>query len=113
MGPFIMFFFNFSRFPNSRVLIEGKMLELAPLGDADSMVDVLQQGEYPADVYNMAYFTFVESKQTAQGMKIVIAAAEKFPEDPVSDSLWSSLLLWGLVTAKDDAYVGQLGFDER
>ena len=66
-------------------MLLGRVQEaLCESGDGDAMVEVLQAGEFDASWYNQSYAKFMQSGKGDAAQPIILAAAEKFPEDGVS-----------------------------
>ena len=81
---FIIYFLYIARFPTSTMLLGRVQEALCESGDGDTMVEVLQAGEFDASWYNQSYAKFMQSGKGDAAQPIILAAAEKFPEDGVS-----------------------------
>lgn len=64
-----------------------KLVLLARSGEADAMLDIIRNnpaGKDDPHLYMYAYKTFVENGHRDEGQSILLAAAERFPDDVVS-----------------------------
>ena len=69
------------------MLLGRKQKILTDQGDGPSLLKILEKGEFEAEEYNLAYQELVEKGHRKEGLPIVVAAANMFPEDTVSPKL--------------------------
>ena len=69
------------------MLLGRKREILTEQGDGSSLLKILEKGEFGAEEYNLAYQELVEKQHRKEGLPILVAAANKFPEDTVSPKL--------------------------
>ena len=65
------------------MLLGRKQIQLAEKGDAQSLLEILEKGKFGAAEYNGGYQVFVEKRHRKEGVSILQAATEKFPDDTV------------------------------
>ncbi|XP_072027805.1 TPR repeat-containing protein DDB_G0287407-like [Amphiura filiformis] len=71
------------QFPNSVMLLGRVMVALCQTGDGEAMRDVLIAGSFDGSQYNQSYAQFMQNGQGESAQHIIIAAAEKFPQDGI------------------------------
>jgi hypothetical protein len=52
-------------------------------GNTKEMLQVLKNGEFGVEQYNNAYQAFVKSNHKKEGIALLVAAHDKFPDDKV------------------------------
>lgn len=75
--------YGLEKFPSSVMLFDRKLPELAESGDSQRTLAILDKGEFGAEKYNESYQSFVEKQHRKEGLEIITAAHEKFPDDTV------------------------------
>ena len=71
------------RFPSSQMLFGRKLPQFAGIGDSETLLKVLGNGDFSAVEYNNSYEAFVEKNHRKEGLTILIEGHEKFPSDTV------------------------------
>ncbi|XP_038069348.1 nephrocystin-3-like [Patiria miniata] len=73
------------KFPSSMRVLGRKLVVLAREGGADALLDLIRKNPDGKDpgLYMHAYKTFVECDHRDEGQKILLAAAELFPDDVI------------------------------
>lgn len=71
------------------MLFGRKLPVLATTGDSQRMLTILEKGDFGAEKYNESYLSFVENNHRKEGLDIIQAAHEKFPNDSVSCTRYS------------------------
>ena len=81
-----------------------KLPKLAETGDSQRTLTILEKGDFGAEKYNESYQSFVEKQHRKEGLEIIEAAHEKFPNDTVSwfHEHWSIVVLHMEVTKRKD-----------
>ena len=68
------------------MMLLGRVIEAhCQSGDGEAMRDVLIAGDFGAAQYNESYAKFMQNGQRESAQHIILAAADKFPQDGVSD----------------------------
>jgi len=65
------------------MLLGRKLPKLAESGDSKGILKILEKGDFGVDKYNESYQNFVEKQHRKEGLDILTAAHEKFPNDTV------------------------------
>ena len=65
------------------MLLGRKLPKLAESGDSKGILKILEKGDFGVDKYNESYQSFVEKQHRKEGLDILTAAHEKFPDDTV------------------------------
>ncbi|XP_022080211.1 TPR repeat-containing protein DDB_G0287407-like [Acanthaster planci] len=73
------------KFPSSMRVLGRKLVLLAREGGAEALLDIIRKNPDGKDpqLYMYAYKTFVENGHRDEGQKILLAAAELFPDDVI------------------------------
>ena len=66
-----------------------KLPKLAEAGDSQRTLEILEKGSFGVEKYNESYQSFVEQDHRKEGLDIIQAAHQKFPNDTVSCMLCS------------------------
>jgi len=65
------------------MLLGRKLPKLAESGDSTGILKILEKGDFGVDKYNESYQSFVEKQHRKEGLDILTAAHERFPNDTV------------------------------
>lgn len=68
------------------MLFGRKLLKLAESGDSQGILTILERGDFGVEKYNESYQSFVEMEHRKEGLDILIAANERFPDDLVGSN---------------------------
>ncbi|KAL9984671.1 hypothetical protein ACROYT_G006994 [Oculina patagonica] len=75
--------YGLEKFPSSVMLFGRKLPKLAESGDSQRMLTILEKGDFGPEKYNESYLSFVETNHRKEGLDIIQAAHEKFPNDTI------------------------------
>lgn len=68
------------------MLFGRKLLKLAESGDSQGILTILERGDFGVEKYNESYQSFVEMEHRKEGLDILMAANERFPDDLVGSN---------------------------
>lgn len=68
------------------MLFGRKLLKLAESGDSQGILKILERGDFGVEKYNESYQSFVEMEHRKEGLDILMAANERFPDDMVGSN---------------------------
>lgn len=68
------------------MLFGRKLLKLAESGDSQGILKILERGDFGVEKYNESYQSFVEMEHRKEGLDILMAANERFPDDLVGSN---------------------------
>lgn len=68
------------------MLFGRKLLKLTESGDSQGILKILERGDFGVEKYNESYQSFVEMEHRKEGLDILMAANERFPDDLVGSN---------------------------
>lgn len=68
------------------MLFGRKLLKLAESGASQGILKILERGDFGVEKYNESYQSFVEMEHRKEGLDILMAANERFPDDLVGSN---------------------------